>query len=332
MNKLTETKDRQVEAQELDQLIKIHANMAWQNLMESARCLKQMRDTKLYLELGYESFGDYSQQSLNIKERQAYTYISAYENLGERFLQSNANLGITKLALLASVPPLERDEVMRENDIAGMTVEQVKALVAENNNKGEQLEMLTDERDAIKSELEETEKTAAIYEERIAELETELEKERTKPVEVAVREPDPEEIKKIRAEAEAAAKKCADKEIKAAKKQLEDKHKTELEEIAQESEKAKAEAVAEYKKQLSEIDAEKAEAVKRAESLEKQLAVASSAETVKFQFYFDALQQDVGKICESIRKLRNESAESAEKFRSAMIKYTDIIRNSLEQS
>lgn len=332
MNELTEIKDKQVEAQELDQLIKIHANMAWQNLMESARCLKQMRDTKLYLELGYESFGDYSQQSLNIKERQAYTYISAYENLGERFLQSNANLGITKLALLAAVPPLERDEVMRENDIAGMTVEQVKALVAENNNKGEQLEMLTDERDAIKSELEETEKTAAIYEERIAELEIELEKERTKPVEVAVREPDPEEIKKIRAEAEAAAKKSADKEIKAAKKQLEDKHKTELEEIAQESEKAKAEAVAEYKKQLSEIDAEKAEAVKRAESLEKQLAVASSAETVKFQFYFDALQQDVGKICESIRKLRNESAESAEKFRSAMIKYTDIIRNSLEQS
>lgn len=332
MNEITEIKDKQVEAQELDQLIKIHANLAWSNLMESARCLKQMRDTKLYLELGYETFGDYSQKSLNIKERQAYTYIYAYENLGERFLQSNANLGITKLALLAAVPPLERDEVIEKNDIDGMTVEQVKALVADNNNKGEQLEMLTDERNAIKEERDEIAKEAAGYEERIAELEIELANERSKPAEVAVQEPDPETIKKIKAEAEAAARKAADKELKAAKKELIDKHKAELENAFKKSEADKENAVAEYKKQLSDIDAEKAAALRKAENLEKQLAVASSAETVKFQFYFDSMQSDVGKICESIKNLRKENPDAADKFKSAMIKYTDIMRESIEQS
>lgn len=332
MNEITEIKDKQVEAQELDQLIKIHANLAWSNLMESARCLKQMRDTKLYLELGYETFGDYSQKSLNIKERQAYTYIYAYENLGERFLQSNANLGITKLALLAAVPPLERDEVIEKNDIDGMTVEQVKALVADNNNKGEQLEMLTDERNAIKEERDEIAKEAAGYEERIAELEIELANERSKPAEVAVQEPDPETIKKIKTEAEAAARKAADKELKAAKKELIDKHKAELEDAFKKSEADKENAVAEYKKQLSDIDAEKAAALRKAENLEKQLAVASSAETVKFQFYFDSMQSDVGKICESIKNLRKENPDAADKFKSAMIKYTDIMRESIEQS
>lgn len=332
MNEITEIKDKQVEAQELDQLIKIHANLAWSNLMESARCLKQMRDTKLYLELGYESFGDYSQRSLNIKERQAYTYISAYENLGERFLQSNANLGITKLALLAAVPPLERDEVLENNDIAGMTVEQVKALVAENNNKGEQLEMLTDERDQIRDERDEIAREAAAYEEKIAALQIELDNERSKPTEVAVREPDAETINKIKAEAEAAARKAADKDLKAAKKELTDKHKSELADAVKKAEQEKENAIAEYKKQLSDIDAEKAEALHKAEKLEKQLAVAASAETVKFQFYFEAIQSDVGKICESIKALRGENPQAADKFKSAMIKYTGIMRNSFEQS
>lgn len=325
MNELTEIKDKQVEAQELDQLIKIHANLAWANITESMRCLKQMRDTKLYLELGYETFDDYTQKSLNIKERQAYTYISTYENLGERFLQSNANLGITKLALLATVPPLERGEVLENNDIAGMTVEQVKALVAENNNKGEQIEMLTDERDEIAKE-------AAAYEEKIAALEDELEKERSKPTEVAVREPGPETLKKMEAYAEELARKSAEKEIKKAKKELIDKHKAELAEATKKAETEKENAVAEYKKQLSDIDAEKAEALRKAENLEKQLAVAASAETVKFQFYFDAIQSDVGKICESIKTLRGENPQAADKFKSAMIKYTDIMRNSFEQS
>lgn len=328
MNEITKTnKDK---AYELNSRILACANAAYSSLMESAKLLKEMRDTKLYLEMGYESFEDYTVAELGIHERQAYTYIKPYEELGERFLQSNANLGITKLALIAQLPSVDREEFTENNDLAGMTVEQVKQLVKENDAKGEQLGLLTDERDAAKEERDEALQDAEKAEKRIAELEKELEAEKNKPVPVAVSEPNPAEIEKIKDEAIAKAKKTADKELKAAKKELEEKHKKEL---ADAGEKAKAEtekALAEYKQKLLDIDSEKAEAVKRAEQLEKQLVVSSSAETVKFKFYFDALDGDFKNITESLKKLFEESPDTAAKFKNACYSALDIMKNSLD--
>ena len=142
MNELELQLDNEINlerATELDQQIKVYANMAWQNLVEACKCLKRMRDTKLYEALGYETFGDYTQESLGIKERQAYTYISTLEKNGELFLQSNASLGITKLALLSDIPPTERQDIVERNDIAGMSVKEVERLVSENNAKAEQI-------------------------------------------------------------------------------------------------------------------------------------------------------------------------------------------------
>ena len=309
MNEITKTnKDK---AYELNSRILACANAAYSSLMESAKLLKEMRDTKLYLEMGYESFEDYTVAELGIHERQAYTYIKPYEELGERFLQSNANLGITKLALIAQLPSIDREEFTENNDLAGMTVERVKQLVKENDAKGEQLNILQDERDEALEDADKAEK-------RIAELEKELEEERNKPVPVAVAEPDP-------------AEKAADKELRAAKKELEDKHKKEL---ASADERAKADrekAVAEVKQKLSEIDAAKAEAVKRAEQLEKQLAVSSSAETVKFKFYFDALDGDFKKITESLKKQFEENPETAAKFKNACYGALDIMKKYLDE-
>lgn len=64
---------------------------------------------------------------------------------------------------------------------------------------GEQLNILQDERDEALEDADKAEK-------RIAELEKELEEERNKPVPVAVAEPDPAEIKKIKDEAAESAK------------------------------------------------------------------------------------------------------------------------------
>lgn len=322
MNEIAKTnKDK---AYELNSRILACANAAYSSLMESAKLLKEMRDTKLYREMGYESFEDYTVAELGIHERQAYTYIKPYEELGERFLQSNANLGITKLALIAQLPSIDREEFTENNDLAGMTVEQVKQLVKENDAKGEQLNILQDERDEALEDADKAEK-------RIAELEKELEEERNKPVPVAVAEPDPAEIEKLKDEAIAKAKKTADKELKAAKKELEEKHKKEL---ADAGEKAKAEtekALAEYKQKLSDIDSEKAEAVKRAEQLEKQLAVSSSAETVKFSFYFEALNTDFNKITESLKRQAEENPETAAKFKKACYSALDIMKNNLDK-
>ena len=326
MNEITKTnKDK---AYELNSRILACANAAYASLMESAKLLKEMRDTKLYLEMGYDSFEDYTVAELGIHERQAYTYIKPYEELGERFLQSNANLGITKLALIAQLPSVDREEFTENNDLAGMTVEQVKQLVKENDAKGEQLELLADERNAAKEERDEAIQDA---EKRIAELEKELEAERNKPVPVAVAEPDPAEMQKIKDKAAESAKKAADKELRAAKKELEEKHKKELAEAA---EKAKADAektLSEYEQKLADIDSEKAKALERAKQLEKQLVVSSSAETVKFSFYFEALNTDFNKITESLKKQAEGNPETAAKFKKACYGALDIMKKRLDE-
>ncbi len=297
------------EANQLDLDIKYHINEACTNIVKSALLLKKMRDTKMYLDLGYETFGDYTQESLNIKERQAYTYISSYESLGERFLQSNANLGITKLSLLAGIPSVDREDVVEANDIAGMTVEEVKALVAENSSKGEQISLL---------------------DEKVAELEAELQAANSKPTEVAVREPSAEEIEKIKKAAEDKAVKAAKKEFKAAQDKADAEHKKEIERLKADTKSQIEKAVADYKAQLTDIDSEKAAAITRAEALEKQLTVSSSAETVKFKFYFEDIQKNAVKIQEALKEIKEKAPEAFEKFKGAFLKYLDVIKNSIE--
>ena len=218
---IDEMLEKEKKALELDSRIKVHANLAWQNLMESAKCLKEMRDTGLYKELGYTSFESYTQDNLGIKQRQAYTYIKAYEDLGERFLQSNANLGITKLGLLSEIPATERDDFVENNDLASMSVEEVKKLVAENDAKGEQIDMLTEECENLKTahdeadnERNELKADLEFAENKISRLEAELEEARNKPTEVAAAEPDEETLNKVRDEAAKSAKAEAEKQFR----------------------------------------------------------------------------------------------------------------------
>ncbi len=313
---------------DLDARIKVHANLAWQNLMESAKCLKEMRDTKLYLELGYSSFEDYTQQSLNIKQRQAYTYIKAYEDLGERFLQSNANLGITKLGMLAQIPATTRDEFVEQNDLASMSVEDVKKLVAENDAKGEQIDMLTEECEDLKtahnealSERNDLQNDLSAAEKEIARLEAELEEERNKPTEVAVAEPDEEILNKLRDEAAKSAKAEAEKQFKADKKALKDKLTAEKDKaIAEATEKAQKD-LDDYKARVAALDEEKANLLKRSEELEKQLAISTSPETVKFTLYFEAVQEDLQKIFDSITTIRKDNPDVAKQYHGALMRF-----------
>lgn len=72
----------------LDTHIKTHADLVQKSLYEVCKGLKEMRDEKLYKELGYRNFEEYCTQSVGIKRRQAYNYITIAENLSERFLCS----------------------------------------------------------------------------------------------------------------------------------------------------------------------------------------------------------------------------------------------------
>lgn len=305
----------QAEALALHQRILVNANTAVACWTETCKDLKRMRDAKLYTALGYESFSSYTEQALGIKERQAYTYIQTLEKLGSEFLKQNAEIGITKLSLLTAVPVMERQELVDNNDIAGMSVAEVKKLVAENDEKGEQISLLNEKIENLTEESDEKQKDIDFAEKRIAELEKELEQERNKPAVTEVREIEVSQI--------------SDEEIAEIKSKAEDDIRKEFEaekkELKKQAAEEKKKAVEQYKQQLADLDTAKKEALERAAELEKRLAVTSSPETVKFTFYFDSLQNAYGKLFESLSKIKEENPDVAAKYSDALSKYMEMM-------
>ena len=109
-------------------------NNVCRSLIDMSELLKRMRDTKLYLEAGFETFGEYSENAVGIKERQAYNYINVIENLPEDFLHSNAKIGISKLALLSKLPEDKFLEIAEE-DFENISVSELKDRINELEGK-----------------------------------------------------------------------------------------------------------------------------------------------------------------------------------------------------
>lgn len=203
--------------------------------------LRTMKIDGLYTELGYESFEDYAEKEFDLKRRQAYQYISVYEKLGKEFVQSNAQLGITKLALLATANPEDRAEVMESEDVAKITTRELEELLDKYKQQGEQLSLLQEE---SKAETEKLQAKLAAEAARSAELEAKLDEIEAQPKEVTVATK--EVIKEV-------PDKKTEKKLKDAEKELKQKE-TELQnaralKIKAEHEKAALEAkVAELQK------------------------------------------------------------------------------------
>lgn len=202
--------------------------------------LRTMKIDGLYTELGYESFEDYAEKEFDLKRRQAYQYISVYEKLGKEFVQSNAQLGITKLALLATANPEDRAEVMESEDVAKITTRELEELLDKYKQQGEQLSLLQEE---SKAEAEKLQAKLAAEAARSAELEAKLSDIESAPVDVAVREvqvPDKKTEKKL---------KDAEKELKQKETELQNaralKIKAEHEKAALEAKVAELQKAAE---------------------------------------------------------------------------------------
>ena len=125
-----------------------NAQAAQQSLYEVCKGLKEMRDSKLYKELGYQNFEDYTENEVGIKRRQAYTYIQIASGLSPDFVQSTAQIGTEKLALLARLDEPTREAVTETIDVESTTVKELKA----------QITALTAERDTAKASLESKDK------------------------------------------------------------------------------------------------------------------------------------------------------------------------------
>ena len=170
------------QAIELHQKIIVSANLAQQNIWDMCSGLKTMRDNKLYKELGYQNFEDYCETEVGIKRRNAYNYISIVEKINPENVQSIAQIGITKLALLATVSESEQAEIAEKLDLEDTTVKQLKAEIKRLKDDNLNLSMNYDKVQSVKIKLSKENSKLEIANGVLREQVEELE---SRPVEVA---------------------------------------------------------------------------------------------------------------------------------------------------
>lgn len=311
------------------------AQAAAYHLISLGKNLKEMNDGKLYKQLGYESLGDYASESVGLKGRAAYNYISAYETYGESGLQKYGALGITKLTELIRLPPDERAELLENDETAEMSTRELQARIDELKKKNEQLTFELEEKservdewsdmqreiDRLKAALEEEQKTKVLPAPEMSEAEK---KDLRKTIEAETEARHAEEIKQAvgeeRRKAAAAVKNAqeAEKKAKAAEKEIAQKEEEAREELdaVLERERALAEKLAAAEKENAVLQAnakkplptEAKERVKvhakivldNFEAAAQVVRTADEAEREKLKEGLVKMAAQIGKIAESL--------------------------------
>lgn len=308
---------RQEQAALIHNRILANGQIAAQALVAMCKDLKQMRDEKLYEELHYSSFEDYAEQACGIKQRQAYSYISAYEKLGEEFIIKNAELGITKLELISQVSSYEREEFLESVDVENASTRDLKEEVQKYKN---QIEQLTFELETEKEESKVKDMNEKIASDTIAALKAEIKKLKSKPTEVAIAEVDETTIKNAVAEAEAKAEEKISKlkqELKTAKE------KTKQAEASKASavQEAKENAIKEANKKIDKLVADGKEKDAKLQDAIKAAKVAGADEdTIAVRILFNDLQSTANELKKHISVIQNKDPEKADKLTATISK------------
>ena len=134
-----------------------NAQAAQQSLYEICKGLKEMRDGKLYKELGYHNFADYCENEVGIHRNQAMKYASIAEIENAQSLGIFEKIGTEKLYLLAKLDEPTREAVQETVDVESVTVKELKAqitaLTAERDENEHAAALLSEELDSAKESL-----------------------------------------------------------------------------------------------------------------------------------------------------------------------------------
>lgn len=213
---------------ELNQKILITAQAAQQNLYDMCVMLKQMRDDKLYKELGYQNFEDYCESEVGFGREQGRKYISIIENV--KNANSSWHFGVTKLALLATLSEPEQEQLQQTVNLEDTSVRELKAEIARlKDAHKKELKELSDENTELQGKMKELVSDADTVRAELAEANEKITELESRPVEVAVQD-NPESSKKI----EELNRKLLDESLQ---KNKEKKKNGELEERIKEAEK-----------------------------------------------------------------------------------------------
>lgn len=166
--------DNYSRAYSLNTKIKANAQIIQEAIFELGKNLLEMRDGKLYKELGYQNFAEYCENEVGIKKSQAYNYITIVDKFSEDFVQSTGQIGVEKLSLLSRLDEQQRAEIVENTDLENTSVRELKAKLAELQEKNKTLEEDNSKLSESNSKLSVLESDAEAYKEKISQLESEV--------------------------------------------------------------------------------------------------------------------------------------------------------------
>lgn len=239
-----------IKAAELDRRIKTSAQLAQQSLYDMCMGFKEMRDSRLYKELGYSDFGDYCEKETGFSRMNVYNYIRVAEKLPQDFVNSSLQIGVKKLTLLAKLSNEERTELAENIDLESTTVKELKA----------KIDILQNERDrAMESNAEAShqvfmaDKKVLEMKNKVTQLEAEIKELESRPIEVAV-ETDSKEVANLKDAMRRVDLDWSEKYSKLEEDSLKDRR--ELLQKAEQAEKDKQDKLSQLREELDRTKAE----------------------------------------------------------------------------
>lgn len=319
------------DAVELHSKILYHWGQAQSSVIETAKCLKKMRDTKGYIKLDCANFEQYVIEFAGFSQRQAYNFIKALEELGEEMLAKNSHLGITKLINIVALPATKRADFIEENDIANLSVNEIKELIESEKYYKEQITFLSN---TPKTELINTPEIEEIIAQ-MDRIKAENEELKSRPIEVAVKELSQNELDDIKKQTKQELKKEFLQSQKELIKQAEEKVKQKaLEEHEIKIEQVKKDVLISSQKDIEQklalLEKEKKQALERSNNLAKQLEISSDETVTKLAIYFKNTGEQIDNLIESLKELKAKNEEKGCEMKEKVIKLLEHLKSKVE--
>ncbi len=242
-----------IRAAELDRRIKTSAQLAQQSLYDMCMGFKEMRDSRLYKELGYSDFGDYCEKETGFTPRSAYRYISIAENLPSDFVTPVSQIGVRKLYLLSTLSEEERTQVTENTDLENTSVRELEEKVKQLKIKADKADMLSHRLEDMNNICDTISKQRDKADRRIRQLEAEIKELESRPIEVAV-ETDSKEVANLKDAMRRVDLDWSEKYSKLEEDSLKDRR--ELLQKAEQAEKDKQDKLSQLREELDRTKAE----------------------------------------------------------------------------
>ncbi len=275
--------------------------------------------------LPYGEWGTWLEKSVDFSQVTATRYMKLFEEYAapqgsifgaETEFSTLKNLSVSKALALLAVPEEERETFVVENHVDELSTRETDALIEDYKARLAAYE-------AAKAAAEDKLEAAILERDSLAQQVKTLE---SRPVEVAVREPAPEEIKeKVDAAVKAAMadEKAKAKDLRAKLKAAEERADT----LAREAEDSKSKAT-----EAAEALAERDRLREQLQAAEKKLAM-SDANVARFGVLYQQSQDVMNKLMEAMGAV--EDVDTAAKLRRAAVamlrKFLEAVRDGKEQ-